>query len=195
MPAKSPISVCELVDQDNLVRIDDNVERDHNHVRGGGAVHRWTVRRRVVGDHDDGVIAGVDELVDRADLGGDILADADHLEFGHVGLHVGLFDIGFRGLHHLDTPGVADVTVDESDAQRTFLSRILQILHFGVARRETCRIGARSADLLGTGKRGAGQQRRQRQCGNPAERISKLSHFRVHHLLPAFDAGHCSVFA
>ena len=111
-----------FVDHDNLVRIDDHVERDHNHVRGGGAVHRWTVRRRVVGDHDDRVIAGVDELVDRADLGGDILADADHLEFGHVGLHVGLFDIGLRGLHHLDTPGVADVTVDESDAQRTFLS-------------------------------------------------------------------------
>ena len=83
-----------FVDHDDLVRIDDHVERDHDHVCRGGAVHHRTVRRRVVGDHDDRVVAGVDELVDRADLRGHILADADHLEFRHVRLHVGLFDIG-----------------------------------------------------------------------------------------------------
>ncbi len=169
-----------LVDHDDLVRIDDYVERNHDHVRGSGALHRRTVRRRVVGDHDDRVIAGVDELVDRADLRGDILADADHLEFGHVRLHVGLFDIGLRGLHHLDTPGVADVTVDEGDAERTFLCRVLQILHVGVPRREASRVRARSADLLGTGHRAAGEECRQGQGGNPPESIGERARFDVH---------------
>ena len=111
-----------FVDHDDLVGIDDHVERDHDHVGRRGAVHDRTIRRRVVGDHDDRVVAGVDELIDRADLRGHILADADHFEFCHVRLHVRLLDIGLGGLHHLDAPRIADIAVDEGDAERAFLA-------------------------------------------------------------------------
>ena len=76
---------------------------------------------RVVGDHHDRVVPGIDELVDRADLRGHVLADADDLELCDVGLHVGLLGVGLGGLHHLDAPGVADIAVDQGDLNGPFL--------------------------------------------------------------------------
>src|SRR4029077_18709469 len=142
-----------------------------------------------IGDHDDRVVASVDELVDRADLRGHILADAYHLEFRNVRLHVRLLGVGLARLHHLDAPGVPDIPVDEGDAERAFLSRVLQILHVGVARRETCRIGARSADFLGTRNCTTDEERRESQGRNSTQTVAKCPQCCVHGGTPVIRAG------
>ena len=78
------------IDVDRLLGVEDVVER-HEHDAGvvGTLDHRFKCRR-VLGVDDDRRQAGIDEVVDRGDLRGDVLAGRDDLEFLELGLDVGL---------------------------------------------------------------------------------------------------------
>ena len=60
-------------------------------------------------------IALVDEVLDRAELRGDVGAGGDDLELLDVLLDARLLGEGLGGLDHLDAPGVADEAVDQRD--------------------------------------------------------------------------------
>src|SRR4029077_18572598 len=70
-----------------------------------------------------------------------------------------------------------------------FLSRVLQILHVGVARRETCRIGARSTNFLGTRNCTTDEERCESQGRNSTQTIAKRTQCCVHRSAPVIRAG------
>ena len=90
---------------------------------------------------DDGVIAGVDEIVDRRNLRRHVLAGGDDLEFLELGRDSRLRRISFGRLDHLNAPGVGDIAVRERNAERTFLGGVFEELGVGGPRREALGIG------------------------------------------------------
>ena len=106
------------VDVDRVLGVEDVVEGDEDDAGFLGALDHRAEGRRVLGVDDDGVIARVDEVVDRRDLRRHVLAGRDDLEFLELGGDVGLRGIGLGGLDHLDAPGVGDVAVGQRDAVR-----------------------------------------------------------------------------
>ena len=94
------------VDVDGLVGVERVVECHEYNAGGVGALDDRREGGRVLGVHDDRVVAGVDEVVDRGDLRGEILAGRDDLELLELGGDVGLVGIRLGGLDHLDPPGL-----------------------------------------------------------------------------------------
>ena len=111
------------VDVDRILRVENVVEGDEHDARVVGALDDRLERRRILRIDDDRVEAGIDEIVDRRDLRGDVLASRNDLEFLELGGDVRLRRIGLGGLDHLDAPGVGDEAVGERDAERPFLGR------------------------------------------------------------------------
>src|SRR5208337_3909928 len=84
-----------------------------------------------------------------------------------LGRDVGLRRIGFRGLDHLDAPGVGDIAVGERDPIRTFLGGKLEELGLVRPGREAVRVGRGAGDDLGSG--GVGGRGERASGGHPCE--------------------------
>ncbi len=104
-------------------------------------------------DRDDGVIAGIDEVLDRRDLRRHIGASADDLELLDVRLDRRVFDERLGGLDHLNSPGVADEAVGYRDAVRPRLGGPLEVLGVLVPGLEALRLGTGAAHHLVPGSR------------------------------------------
>ena len=135
-------------------RVENVVERHQHDACVVGALDDRLERRRILRVDDDRVEAGIDEIVDRGDLRGDVLAGRDDLELLELGGDVGLRRIGLGGLDHLDAPGVGDIAVGERDAERPFLGRPLEELRLVGPRHEAAGLGGRAGDDLGAGGEG-----------------------------------------
>ena len=123
---------------------------------------------RVLRVDDDGVVAGIDEVVDRRDLRRHVLAGRDDLEFLELGGDVRLRCIGLGGLDHLDAPGVGDIAVGQRDPVGAFLLRILEELGSRRPWHEALRIGGGAADDFRIGQRDGRAQHDERGGGNEA---------------------------
>ena len=150
------------VDVDGVLGVEGVVEGDQHDARFVGAPdHRLESVRVLHVDHDR-VEAGIDEIVDRGDLRGDVLAGRDDLELLEPGRDVRLRRVGLGGLDHLDAPGVGDIAVRQRDPERSLLGRVFEELGVARPRREAGRIGA-----------GAGHDLRSRGVGGrPAARAA-----------------------
>ena len=73
------------VDVDGVFRVEDVVEGDEHDAGSLRPLDDRAERLRVLGVDDDRVIAGIDEVVDRGDLRGDVLAGRDDLELLQLG--------------------------------------------------------------------------------------------------------------
>jgi hypothetical protein len=121
-----PEALLVDVDVDGVFAIENVVEGHQDDARVVGALDDRLERRWVLGVDDDRVEAGIDEIIDRGDLRGDVLASRDNLELLELGGNVGLRGEGLGGLDHLDAPGVGDEAVGERDAERPLLGRPLE---------------------------------------------------------------------
>ena len=136
---------------------------------------------------DDGVVAGVDEVVDGGDLRGDVLADRHHLELLDLRGDFRLRDIGLRGLDHLDAPEVGDEPVRKRDTIGSRLRRILEELGLVRPRNETLGIGGRSGhDLRAGGQRRLRYAASERNRSNSLQILVQRSH---HHSSPSTRDG------
>ena len=136
------------VDVDRLFGVQDVVERHQHDARVVGALDHRLEGCRILRVHHDRVIARVNEIVDRGDLRGDVLAGGDDLELLELRGNVRLRGIGLRRLDHLDAPRVGDVAVGEGDPIRPLLRRVLEHLGIGRPRREALGIGVGRRDHL-----------------------------------------------
>ena len=135
---------------------------------------------RVLRVDDDRVEAGIDEVVDRGDLRGDVLAGRDDLEFLELGRDVGLRRVGLGGLDHLDAPGVGDVAVGERDADtgRFFAGNLKNLVSLGPGHEAVS--GRRTGPATISGPAAwAGAARMQaaesrRECGTHRKTANKL---------------------
>ena len=116
------------VDVDRILGVENVVEGDEHHARGVGALDDWLERFWILRVNDNRVVAGIDEIVDRGDLGRDVFAGRDDLEFLELGGDVRLIRIGLGRLDHLNAPGVGDEAVGERDAIGPFLAAYLKNL-------------------------------------------------------------------
>ena len=139
------------VDVDRILGVENVVERDQHNARGVGALDHRLERLGILRVGDDRVISGIDEIVDRGDLRGDVLAGRDDLELLKLGGDIGLRRIGLGGLDHLDAPGVGDESVGERDAIGPLLGGIFEILRLIRPRRVALWIGRRARYDLGSG--------------------------------------------
>ena len=146
------------IDVDGVLGVENVVEGDQHDAGFLGALDDGREGGRVLGVDDDGVIAGIDEVVDRRDLRRHVLAGRDDLEFLELRRHVRLRGIGLRGLDHLDAPGVGDVAIGQRDAVWAFLLGEFEELGFGRPWHEALRLGRRTADDFRFGDRGRAQE-------------------------------------
>ena len=145
------------VDVDGVGGVEDVVEGDEDDARLLGALDDRAEGGRVLGVDDDGVVAGVDEVVDRRDLRRHVLAGGDDLELRELRGDVGLRGVGLGGLDHLDAPGVGDVAVGQRDPVGAFLLRELEELGVGGPGHHALRVGGRAGYDFGIGQRRAGR--------------------------------------
>jgi len=101
---------------------------------------------------------GIDKVVDRGDLRGNVLAGRNDLELLDLGGDFRRSGIGLRRLDHLDTPGVGDEAVSQRDAIGTLFRRKLEELGVLGPRHEALRIGGRAGDDLGAGSQGGASE-------------------------------------
>ena len=146
--------VLVFVDLQDLVGIEHVVE-GHEHDTGlVGAADDGAEGGRIDRDRDDRVVAGIDEVIDRGELRGDVGSGGDDLEFLDERRDLGLSHIGLRRLDHLNAPGVADEAVRQSDTVGPFLLRILEELRIGRPRNEALRLVGRAGyDFRAGGER------------------------------------------
>ena len=88
LASHSPVDAKALlvdVDVDRILGVEDVVEGDEHDARVVGALDDRLERRRILRVDDDRVEAGIDEVVDRRDLRGDVLAGRDDLELLELG--------------------------------------------------------------------------------------------------------------
>ena len=141
------------VDVDGVLGVQCVVEGDQDDARLLGALDDRREGGRVLGVDDDGVIAGIDEVVDRRNLGRHILAGRDDLEFLELGRDFRLRRVGLGRLDHLDAPGVGDVAVGKGDPEGAFLLGILEELGIGRPGCKAFGFGRGAADDFGFGQR------------------------------------------
>ena len=146
------------VDVDRILRVENVVERDKHDARVVGALDHRLEGRRVLRVDDDRVETGIDEVVDRGDLRGNVLAGGDDLELLELGGDVGLRRIGLGRLDHLDAPGVGDVAVGQRDAEGPLLGRVLEEFRLVGPWRKAAWVGGRAGDHLRTS--GVGRRRK-----------------------------------
>ena len=137
----------------------------------------------VLGVDDDGIILGIDEVVDRGDLGGDVLAGRHHLEFLELCLDVRLSRIRLGGLDHLNAPEVRDEAVGERDPVGALLLRELEEFRIRRPRYEALRILAWTGNDFRCRSGRGGESKGDRHGGGNAGDIFQVS-LGLHRFLP-----------
>ena len=116
--------VLILVDLHDLVGVEHVVEGHEHGARALGALD-YRVEGRWVHRYDaDAVVAGGDEVVDRGDLGGRVVADRDDLEFGELILVLRTRRPRLGRLDRGRAPVIPGIAVDEGDLVGRVLLRI-----------------------------------------------------------------------
>jgi hypothetical protein len=128
-----------FVDLQDLVAVQHVVERHKNNACLVGTLDNRSRCSGVYCDGDNGVVAGVNEVIDGRNLCRNVCAGLNNLQFLHVWLHIRLFRIGLDGLDHLNAPGIANKPVRLGNAIGTFLFGKFEKLGIGVERLETFR--------------------------------------------------------
>ena len=163
------------VDIDRILGIENVIEGDEDDSGVLGPLDHGREGLRVLRIDNDRVIAGIDEVVDRADLGGDVLAGRDDLELLQLRRDRGLRGIGLGGLDHLNSPGIGDESVGERDAIWAGLGRVFEELRLLAPRHIAIRVARWAGNDLGpAGQCGSGDAAEQRERpghrqGAPAE--------------------------
>ena len=155
-PARGEPTEFDLVDihRDCIGGLNHIVEGQEHYPGGIGAFDYRRERGRVKRVNDDRIIAGVDEVIGRGDLSGEILAGRDHFELFDLALDARLIGISLGRFDHLDAPGVSDETVDERNTIRPVFLWPLEIFRGVAPRLEAVGIDAGAGDDLRTGREG-----------------------------------------
>src|SRR5262249_8899562 len=144
------------VDIDSVLGVEDVVEGDEDHAGRLRALDHRPERFRVLRVDDDRVIAGIDEVVDRGDLRGDILAGRHDLELLQLRGDIRLGRIGLGRLDHLDAPGIGYEAVRQRDPVWAGLGRVFEELGLFTPRHVALRIAGRAGHDLRPGGPGGG---------------------------------------
>ena len=117
-----------FVDHHDLVGIENVIERHNDDIVFVGELDHPVETFRRNGDRDNRVVALVDEVFHRTQLGGNVSTGRNDLQFLDVFLDASLLGESLGSLDHLNAPCVTHKAVDNGNAVRTGLLFPLEIL-------------------------------------------------------------------